>query len=634
MAVVELNGQSIVMEDLQFDVVSVETVKPSQSSETKTDHDPDEDDKYDKTDPDFVPSLPKKKGRGGGKTPASKTKPVKRANTERESDENVEKFKRRKSESNPRPDQKKRPVLPVQQNSAPQNPKPSTPGSQSNPRQKAATAINTGKPSQVEALRRNSPSSPTPARVSPAPAGRQQGGRGNGQVRQSAQQTGQPGTPRPQAPGPGSLRQGSGITITEQWHRPAKLLKEPEIKVVKTIPGQQTKKKREVSPEIKILEYNNAITRNLGSKVKVTPIPAAGPPGPGPASKSVSAKSASKVSVQSVKIPSKVEAEVEALKMTTKLPSSTKVKFTAAPAAPSISKPPGPPGPPGPARQQTAAPPVARQQTVIRSPAPACRQQTAARPPPGPPARQQTAPASRPSGPPGPPGPAATASKPRQQPAQKQAKNPEEIHFCDQCGSTFKTKSILDTHIIQKHKVKCSICAQYFDTEKEQEDHQDATHKIVCTEEHCTFVCYESYNLEKHTKDDHTKSCFKCDETFVGQVLFDKHIKAAHNFKCDKWDDLVQNQCNSVHDSKAQLRSHIEASHTFPCNFCSFEAGGRVEVERHEAEKHSSCPDCEDEFSWVEAGHKCYYTVTRTGPKTDRVVKQNVYFPTCTYYFI
>merc|ERR1719494_598999 len=66
--------------------------------------------------------------------------------------------------------------------------------------------------------------------------------------------------------------------------------------------------------------------------------------------------------------------------------------------------------------------------------------------------------------------------------------------------------------------------------------------------------------------------------------------------------------------------------HIFSCIDCdkTFETGPILE--KHIAETHPpNCGQCQDEFSWPEEGHLCYFTRRKMAPTTSRVTKQVLY---------
>lgn len=104
------------------------------------------------------------------------------------------------------------------------------------------------------------------------------------------------------------------------------------------------------------------------------------------------------------------------------------------------------------------------------------------------------------------------------------------------------------------------------------------------------------------------------------------HMDTEHSHFCDK--------CGSVFDNKVLLASHVAKEHSYKCGYCTKLLDSEEAVLVHEQAEHAKCEVCEDEFTWVEVTHACYFTKNRIGPKSSRVVVQNVYFPGHTNYFI
>ena len=70
----------------------------------------------------------------------------------------------------------------------------------------------------------------------------------------------------------------------------------------------------------------------------------------------------------------------------------------------------------------------------------------------------------------------------------------------------------------------------------------------------------------------------------------------------------------------------MKKEHYFKCKECDDAFETTEARESHMDEKHSSCEVCEDEFTWAEEGHSCYYTINDIRPTKERVQVQNLYF--------
>jgi transcription elongation factor Elf1 len=184
-----------------------------------------------------------------------------------------------------------------------------------------------------------------------------------------------------------------------------------------------------------------------------------------------------------------------------------------------------------------------------------------------------------------------TPVKPKQAP-----KPPTPVFKCKKCHESFKTNSQLEGH---KCWAECDKCAKTFTTKVKS---------------------------EKHKVEEHTFRCNKCRHVLDSKENLGVHMDTEHSHFCDK--------CGTVFDNKVLLASHVTKEHSFKCPYCIKLLDSEEAVLVHEKAEHAKCEVCEDEFTWVEATHACYFTKNRMGPKSDRVVVQNVYFPTHTNYFI
>ena len=78
------------------------------------------------------------------------------------------------------------------------------------------------------------------------------------------------------------------------------------------------------------------------------------------------------------------------------------------------------------------------------------------------------------------------------------------------------------------------------------------------------------------------------------------------------------------------LERHMKNIHSFKCKNCSIMFDSKIKQDAHNKEYHSpektlsirkiheivdsSCDVCEDEFSWPEPEHQCYYTRNNIRP--------------------
>merc|ERR1712059_41843 len=183
--------------------------------------------------------------------------------------------------------------------------------------------------------------------------------------------------------------------------------------------------------------------------------------------------------------------------------------------------------------------------------------------------------------------------------------SPEKILLsCEQCpGLRFQWKKQLREHIIAEHSYKCELCKKKFEALSVFNGHMES-HKARCDK--CPEVFNSKNDLIGHKRDQHTVKCTKCKHTFDSDDKCKQHMKKEHEFKCT--------HCGVVFDYQVRLEQHTSKDHTFLCSSCGVVKSTQALLDLHEKGKHSSCEVCEDEFSWAEPGHSCFYTKNNIRP--------------------
>ena len=120
-----------------------------------------------------------------------------------------------------------------------------------------------------------------------------------------------------------------------------------------------------------------------------------------------------------------------------------------------------------------------------------------------------------------------------------------------------------------------------------------------------------------HKKNEHSFKCVKCTANFEVRKSLEEHIVVEHYFKCE--------ECDIVYESRESMEDHNEEAHTFRCVECAETFYTEERCAEHVKSSHPSCETCEDEFSWAEADHSCYYTKNGASPLSERVIEQNLY---------
>ena len=174
--------------------------------------------------------------------------------------------------------------------------------------------------------------------------------------------------------------------------------------------------------------------------------------------------------------------------------------------------------------------------------------------------------------------------KPKQAP-----KPPTPVFKCKKCHESFKTNSQLEGH---KCWAECEKCAKTFTTKVKSEKHKVEEHTFRCNK--CRHVLDSKEALGAHMDTEHSHFCDKCGAVFDNKVLLASHVAKEHSFKCG--------YCIKLLDSEEA----VLVCNRYFINVCT------ISIQQvHEKDEHAKCAVCEDEFTWVEATHACYFTKNR-----------------------
>ena len=161
---------------------------------------------------------------------------------------------------------------------------------------------------------------------------------------------------------------------------------------------------------------------------------------------------------------------------------------------------------------------------------------------------------------------------------------------CPNCPKIFPNLKILEAHQAEKHQVKCKVCTLVFPSRLQMLEHIKASHILPCK------ICKQVFNTQEKLSDHHDNT---------------------HNNECKK--------CDINFNLKGELLAHNKKIHEFPCKLCSVVLDSQERHDEHQVSVHGRCEECEDEFSWPEPGHKCYFTNNKIAPRSERVIKQRLY---------
>ncbi|XP_064611571.1 zinc finger protein 423-like [Liolophura sinensis] len=167
-------------------------------------------------------------------------------------------------------------------------------------------------------------------------------------------------------------------------------------------------------------------------------------------------------------------------------------------------------------------------------------------------------------------------------------------HMCQQCGATFPSRDLLDSHVLTHRKTyQCIKCQESFSSEYEIQIHV-ATHMIQEGNIHECKLCLKTFespaklqcHLIEHTYGSSEMRCHVCGSLFMRAVDIQAHAVEhglpARSYCCS--------QCNQKFFFSAELENHL-LSHT------------QEGTSSSSSPSELGCPDCTQTFSDIAKLH-------------------------------
>ena len=189
---------------------------------------------------------------------------------------------------------------------------------------------------------------------------------------------------------------------------------------------------------------------------------------------------------------------------------------------------------------------------------------------------------------------------------QKHKKDEHPGHECNICHDMLPTKISLKKHTKDLHYMSCFKCISKFKSEEDLERHMKSRHEVSCNK--CEKRFDNKVDFLAHKEEYHTYSCTveTCKQIFDDVQRLDKHVVDSHNLKCP--------HCPEHLETRQSLHQHVQSLHGHVCPDCPLTFQTRALMVAHLKAEHQTCAECEDEFSWAEADHECYYTRSGVRP--------------------
>ena len=133
---------------------------------------------------------------------------------------------------------------------------------------------------------------------------------------------------------------------------------------------------------------------------------------------------------------------------------------------------------------------------------------------------------------------------------------------CDDCQETFDRKSSFERHS-RNLKTNCSICAEFF----------------------CTLKQLQQHRMKSHPK----YECSKCEKTFQDQAHLNRHLKVSRS-------NLICEVCNQEFCTTVDFRKHMKSheQEKFECSFCQKRFSTNSIVKTHMANRiDHKCEQCD-----------------------------------------
>ena len=166
----------------------------------------------------------------------------------------------------------------------------------------------------------------------------------------------------------------------------------------------------------------------------------------------------------------------------------------------------------------------------------------------------------------------------------------KEPEICLDCREQFDTRTRLETHIKENHRVKCSYCTYKTSGKTSLEKHLNIWHNTEYSCETCGEKIIGKIALKDHVKKQHTNFCDVCCKTLSSSASVKVHKWQVHGV--GKLFSGNCTECGRKFNNKSHMKNHMlfvhERKRDHICDLCGGAFSTKPDLKQHKIAIHES----------------------------------------------